>query len=479
MKRPMNLILAVLLLVAGTLGTLQGRHIDSIREGQVFYEWIIAAGTHVRLFDDEKVRTKRTVEYANDVAFLKEVEKAATGLLPDVPREERVMDDGRTVGTLAYLTASDENYDLLFKLARNGALDGVRKDFLARARDQKLKLAQYEGYVSGANIFNLFFGFRQLAANFIWLEVDRLWHEGTVHLMVPLMESCVLLDPHFIDAYLLGAWHVAYNVTAKLDDTPENLKVWSDEYGTCVGEKESFYYWAAEFLQSGIEHNPRNYKLPFDLGFAIYKNKLNDYPNAVAALKTAVSVPHEVWVPRQLYIVEELNGQFEEARAGWIDYMKRYPNSATGSSVAPRFVRRNEGRIAEKRMLEVLQALDKATDPDERAKLQAEADKYRAEALKIWESMGDEPYAVGRRLRMKAQDLIRENKIRDAIGVLEKARWESNDFWDEGSEMIIRLKQKHGLNLSLSEKMWILRQEGGTDCRGMPPELRGRNKRRN
>ena len=76
MKSPTNLILAALLLVSGALAALQGRNIDSIREGQAFYEWIIAVGTHDRLFGDDEVRTKRTAQYENDVAFLAEVEKA-------------------------------------------------------------------------------------------------------------------------------------------------------------------------------------------------------------------------------------------------------------------------------------------------------------------------------------------------------------------------------------------------------------------
>jgi len=475
MKSPTNFILAALLIVAVALGSLQGRHIDNIREGQAFYEWLLSVSTHIRLFGGEEVRTKRTAQYQNDVDFLAEVEQAAAGVLPDVPEADRTLDDGRVIGTLAYLAGDDANYDLLFDLVRSDALHDTRKAFLTKGREEELKLGQFEGYVSGANVFNLFFGFRQLAANFIWLEVDRLWHEGAVHLMVPLMESCILLDPHFIDAYLLSAWQMAYNVTAKLGDTPPHLKRWSDEYGVCVGEKESYYYWAAEFLQTGIERNPRNYKLPFDLGFSIYKQKLHDYENAVVALKQAVEVPHEVWVPRQLYIVMELNGQYEEARKGWIDYMNRYPESNTGSIVAPRFVLRNEGRIAEKKMQDAMDALENATDDAERQRLQAEVAQHRAEAIKVWEQMGEEePFAVGRLLRMKAIDLVAEGKVREAIGVLEKARWESPDFWDEGTEMLIRYKQKYLPNLSLSERMWILRQEEGTDCPGMPPELRSK-----
>ena len=80
--------------------------------------------------------------------------------------------------------------------------------------------------------------------------------------------------PNFVDAYLLGAWHLAYNLTAKLPETPEPMKVYFPKYGKRLGIKQEWYYIATEFLKDGIRKNPRDYRVYFDLGYGIYENKL-------------------------------------------------------------------------------------------------------------------------------------------------------------------------------------------------------------
>ena len=66
-------------------------------------------------------------------------------------------------------------------------------------------------------------------------------------------------------------------------------------------------------------------------------------------LSEAINLPHDRWVPRQLFQCQELNGQYEEALAGWADYVKRYPGSMTAVEVAPRFILRNQGLLYEKK----------------------------------------------------------------------------------------------------------------------------------
>src|SRR5690606_4545643 len=112
------------------------------------------------------------------------------------------------------------------------------------------------------------------AANLVWLEVDRYWHKGQMHRMLPLMKTCVTLDPEFIDAYLLGAWHMAYNATASMSDTAWELRNYDALHEAWIGDKERYYFYGVDFLKDGIRKNPRNYKLYFDLGFSIYEIKL-------------------------------------------------------------------------------------------------------------------------------------------------------------------------------------------------------------
>lgn len=462
-KRHPNLVLAALLILVLGLGAFQGRRVERLRESEAFYRWILAAATNERLFQDHDKES----EYVDESLF-QTVNDILEPDLPDVGPDANL--DATVHVTKLGLTVGDRaNDQLVWKLAQNPKLDAQRKDFLKFAKQRKLEFAKdieyAEAQAGGVNVFNLFFGFRKVAANFIWLQVDRYWHQGMMYRMIPLMRTCVALDPNFIDAYLLGAWHLAYNATAQMPDTPQPLKKWSNKYKTCLGEKETLYYLGVDFLRDGIRHNPREYKLYFDLGFAIYKNKLNDYPNAVRYLTEAVRQPHERWVRRQLYICQELNGQYAEALAGWQDYAKKFPDN----TVAPRFIQRNTALIYEQQAEAAKQAAQSSGSPE---KLQ-EAEDLKQRAIAVWKQMIDEgdPFGDYRVLRLQALDLAAQDRYMEAVAVLDKARWESPGNFDEISNLIIALKQKGNLPLSVSEKKAVLRQEEGDRCQGMPADL--------
>ncbi len=351
----------------------------------------------------------------------------------------------------------------------------ARASFLKEGRDRKLYFAQDIAYKQavegGVNIFNLFFGFRKLAANFVWLEVDRYWHQGDMFRMIPLMRTCVTLDPQFVDAYMVGAWHLAYNATAQMPPTPQSLKVWSNKFQACVGEKESYYYVGADFLKDGIRNNPRNYRLYFDLGFGIYKQKLEDYQKAVFYLSEAQRQPHDTWVPRQLCIVQELNKQYGDALAGWREYAKRFPELNTGTEVASRFIKRNTGHLYEQEAEKARAAAQETTGLAEKQALLEKAGRHWQDARETWESIGS-TYAEARVFRMDALAYIEEEDYLSAIAMLDVARWtDPGKMFLEASEMIIRTKQKAGIDLTLSERKWVLSQEGGDVCIGMPEDL--------
>ncbi len=465
MKRSSQLAVAAVFVFFLALGTLQGQRVRHLRESEAFYRWVLAAATNMRLQWDD------SGDYADDELF-EEVNLACAAYLPQVEQPQENLDSGRVVNELSLVAGDDTNDKLIWDLARGRELAPARTRFLSYAREQKLLYAQNIAYAeaqaSGVNVFNLFFGFRKVAANFVWLQVDRYWHKGMVYRMVPMMKTVVTLDPNFVDAYLVGAWHLAYNVTAKMPATPAPDLEWSPKFKACVGEKETYFYVAIDYLKDGIRKNPRDYRIYFDLGFSVYKNKMKDYGNAVKYLREAIRQPHDRWVPRQLAICQELNGEYETARAGWLDYQKRFPETATGDEVAPRFIKRNEGLLWEKRMAEAQEKAKAAATPQKAAEFEAEADECKRKALDIWESM-TEPFADSRRMRLMAMELLEEERHLEALAMLDKARWESSGFFDEASNLMIEIKQEAGMSLSVSEKKAVLRnQEGGERCAGMP-----------
>ncbi len=471
--KKVNIVLLVLFVLFIVLGLYQGRKVEFYRECEAFYRWILAVGTQERLFQSSEGE-QQSKKYVDLQLFDKLSEKAIP-ILKENKEVAKLIDNSLTNReNLANIIGDISNDPIIWELTTRNDIKELRQEFLKALREGKIEFNRNVTYAeaqeSGVNIFNLFFGFRKIAASLIWLEVDRYWHQGLLYRMVPLMRTCVTLDPNFVEAYLIGAWHLAYNATAKLIDTPQHLKKWSPKYKACVGEKETFYYLAIDFLKRGIRHNPRDYKLYFDLGFAIYKNKMNDYPNAVRYLTEAVRVPHERWVRRQLYICQELNGQYEEALQGWEDYKKRFPDNP----VAPRFILRNQGKLYEKQAQELIKEAESINDEQLKSEKIKEATELKNKAKAIWEQLRNEesdPYGDYRLLLMEAMDLYNEKRYLESIAVLDKARWESPSNFDEASDLIIKIKQEANLPLTVSEKKAVLRKAEGDRCQGMPEEI--------
>ncbi len=460
-RRATNATLLAVFALLVAVGSAHGQYISHLRQSADFYKWIFAAATSQRLFEAESTGA--------DYELLRDIEAAASGRIAEVA--PGAGEDGDTLGIVRLVR--DPGFDReVWRLASSGALAEQRAAFASYARADELEFAQGLDLSavqdSGANLFNVFFGFRKIAANFLWLQVDRLWHEGNIYAMVPLMRTCVTLDPNFVDAYLLGAWHLAYNATARMPATPRHLQEWDASHQTCVGEKEKFYYFAVDFLRDGIRSNPRNFKLYFDLGFAVYGEKLADYENAVRYLEEAVRLPHERWVPRQLFLAYERNDEFTKAFEGWKSYSERFPDNP----VAPRFIERAEALAFEQRSEGLYAEAEAAADPQTAAALRAEGDEYWQQARQRWENLADtDPFAAGRLARRQAMALAEEGRYAEAIGVLDKARWESATFFEEASEMMIEYKQAGDIPLSKSEREAVAREQDRRPCIGQPQNV--------
>jgi len=477
MRRHPHIALTVALVVVIAIGAVQGGRIDDLREKERFYRWLLAEATRSRLLGDYGY-TDAEGRKLMDKALFDRVLAATEPVLPDVPLTDDDYDDnGQPLGKLVRVARDETGDDQLYAMAASDILEPEREDFLRYLGEKKLApvdstfdaAANYE-QGAGVNLSNIFFGFRKLAANLVWLQVDKYWHEGGIHRMLPLMRTCVTLDPNFVDAYLLGAWHLAYNQTAKMMETPWPLREWNAQYKAWIGQKELYYYLAIDFIKDGIRKNPRNYKLYFDLGYGIYNLKMRDYANAVKYLSEAIRHRHDKWVPRMLYHALTSNEQYEEAIIGWEGYLKRNPTDTKPG----RFILKNKGLLAERRAEEALE-LAKATDEAEEAKaLRAKAEEYAEQARHFYEQMSPspedlEPFAKGRVMRMKAGRLMEEGSYIEAIAILENARWESNSLWDEASDLIIEAKQLAGIPLSVSEKKAVLRKQEAEKHKNRPP----------
>jgi len=492
-----HLALGIALIVFMALGAVQGQRMDGLRDSTKFYRWMISASTQARIFGDSgfTVEGEDGPEYLDTILFQRLVEATESRLedppslgdndldedgniLPKIVRYSNLHSFGEGDGGVE-TTVDDaeilERDRKLWTLARNSDADiaALRTDFLGALNNgqlysagEQVTLEQFYNQTAdfGVSLSNMFFGFRKMAANLVWLEVDKFYHSGMAHRMIPAMQTTVALDPSFVDAYLLGAWHLSYNFTAKMTNTPWSLREYDKQNKAWVGQKERFYYEAVTFLKDGVRKNPRQYKLYFDLGYGVYYEKLNDYHNSTRFLREAIRPAHDVWVRRQLYRIMSLDAQYEESIAGWEWYIDQYPNNLA----APRLRQQSIGLMHER---DAERATAKAIAADRLAELEParstewnqSADAARDDAARLWdEAMGvwdgladtvgsADTFAIGRRFRRDALLKAEQGRYSEAIAMLDVGRWESNPFWDEASDLMIEYKLLSDEPLTVTE----------------------------
>jgi len=118
-------------------------------------------------------------------------------------------------------------------------------------------------------------GFGGLMACIYWTRAVQYFghrhflHSHTYHQLAPLLEITAALDPHLIPAYEFGASFLA---PAPPDGAGEPVR-------------------AVELMKYGIQHNPDNWRLYYDLGF-VYYTELKDYKRAGAVFDLGSRVPN-------------------------------------------------------------------------------------------------------------------------------------------------------------------------------------------
>lgn len=494
-----NLAIGALLILALTVAAIQGRRVNALMDAESLYRWLLNSATQTRLGLSLEFEESSEFAEAMDDELYAKASALAEQALSNVPIDEEEDYDAQGELFSALIRAARLELDEeIWAFTISEAAAELRKDYLQYRLEGRLQslgtqistadIYGQDEQVYGVGVTSLFFGFRKIAANFLWLQVDKFWHQGQFHRMVPLMRTCVTLDSTFVDAYLLGAWHMGYNIPAKLPETPEPLKEWHPKYKVRVGLKEEWYYIASDFLKDGIRKNPRDYRLYFDLGYAIYEIKLDDHANAVRYLDEAIRHRHDQWVPRMLYLALMRNAQYEDAIEGWIDYLKIFPENVAGQ----RFVQVNRGLLAETISQEATRCARAAENAAKRltseatqaraANEESQADSLDAQAqqatkvademgelsveelqkaLAIWNALNKntkDSLATARIQRFIAIGYANEGRYLEAISELEVARWDELSFFNEATALILDIKLEAGYSLSVSEQLFQQRE---------------------
>jgi tetratricopeptide (TPR) repeat protein len=113
--------------------------------------------------------------------------------------------------------------------------------------------------------------------------------------LAPLLEITTALDPHMIPAYQFGASFLA--------PAPP----------TGAGEPRR----AVELMQYGIQHNPENWRLYYDLGF-VYYTELKDYKRAAEVFEQGSKAPNaHPFMKLLAALMAEHASDYETARMLW------------------------------------------------------------------------------------------------------------------------------------------------------------------
>ncbi len=107
----------------------------------------------------------------------------------------------------------------------------------------------------------------------LWVRTDEFFHNGDYEAIMPMIRIITWLDPHQIDVYETGAWHMDYNFT----DSQER----SDR---------RYIPLSLALINEGIANNPDEPDLYADKAFVHYFRKIQDYPQSADAFRDGWNV---------------------------------------------------------------------------------------------------------------------------------------------------------------------------------------------
>jgi len=237
---------------------------------------------------------------------------------------------------------------LLFSMA--GAMSALYAvDHLRRG-----SVAQEALYVRSSKVLRrLSLGYTGLLADIYWTRAVQYFGEqhhagsGDYRLLAPLLDVTTELDPRLFPAYQFGA----------------NFLAPKPPYGAGLPGA------ALSLMKYGIEHNPDQWRLYYNLGF-LYYTELKDYAKAADAFAQGAKLPvTHPFMPVLAARMAQHAGEFDTARMLW---------STTYQSTKDELIRQNA----------VAHLLALQVDEDV-TRLEQAVEKYREQTGRLPASMGE------------------------------------------------------------------------------------------
>jgi tetratricopeptide (TPR) repeat protein len=148
-------------------------------------------------------------------------------------------------------------------------------------------------------------GFREIMASLLWIRTDDYFHRGEYRPIIRMVKLITTIDPHQIDVYATGAWHMSYNFMDK----------------RLIAE-------GLAFLADGVKNNSNIYDLYFESGYT-HMDKTKEFAKAIDWFRQAESKittdrkPAPPYVGNQLAHAYERSGLIDEAIEQWKRNLER------------------------------------------------------------------------------------------------------------------------------------------------------------
>lgn len=148
----------------------------------------------------------------------------------------------------------------------------------------------------------LFGGFRGIIVDLSWIHLDNLWHHARFYKMPPIYEFITILQPDYIHVWVMGGWHMAYNMSLDI----KNNKNISEDIKRKIALK--WAYRGIKFLETGHYLNPDNAEIPFEIGWTYY-HRLKEYEKSIKWFKICSEKEDSSYVTVRLigFAYEKLN----------------------------------------------------------------------------------------------------------------------------------------------------------------------------
>jgi hypothetical protein len=128
-------------------------------------------------------------------------------------------------------------------------------------------------------------GFRAILADFLFIQAYAAWERTEWARVLFLFRQVTILQPHVPLFWETAAWHMAWNASAAAINDRSQPRL-----ALRVKAQREYFALGKDFLERGIENNPRSPKLYESLA-RLYREKYNDHARASEFYRKAADCP--------------------------------------------------------------------------------------------------------------------------------------------------------------------------------------------